>query len=67
MSTHQQPSDRNSPTSVTLAPFWKRLFAWIYDLLGALGIFILALVVGELLAFNIIMFGAGLEVAKQSG
>ena len=36
------------PTSVTLASFWKRLFAWIYDLLGALGIFVLAVVVGLL-------------------
>ncbi|MGB0495938.1 MAG: RDD family protein [Kangiellaceae bacterium] len=36
-----------SATQVTLASFWKRLFAWIYDLLGALGIFVLALAVGQ--------------------
>jgi uncharacterized RDD family membrane protein YckC len=35
-------------TQVTLASFWKRLFAWVYDLLGALGIFVLALVIGQL-------------------
>ncbi|MDQ7050276.1 MAG: RDD family protein [Enterobacterales bacterium] len=37
--------------SVTLAPFWRRLFAWIYDLLGALGVFILALLVGQILLY----------------
>ncbi len=37
-----------TPVQVTLASFWKRLFAWVYDLLGALGIFILAVAVGQL-------------------
>ncbi len=37
-----------SATQVTLASFLKRLFAWVYDLLGALGIFILALVIGQI-------------------
>lgn len=47
--TPQSQSD--NPVQVTLASFWKRLFAWIYDLLGALGIFVLALVVGLLVLF----------------
>ncbi len=38
---------------VTLAPFWKRLIAWVYDLLGAVAIFILALVVGYLFIYMI--------------
>ena len=39
----------NQPaTQVTLAPFSKRLFAWVYDLLGALGVFVLALVIGQI-------------------
>ena len=42
----------NQPaTQVTLAPFWKRLFAWVYDLLGALGIFVLALVIGQIIIY----------------
>jgi len=41
----------DSPVQVTLASFWKRLFAWVYDLLGALGIFVLALVIGQLVLF----------------
>jgi len=45
----------NSAVQVTLASFWKRLFAWVYDLLGALGIFILALAVG-LLALYLVTF-----------
>jgi len=44
-----QQSETHQPTQVTLASFWKRLFAWIYDLLGALGIFILAVVIGLLI------------------
>lgn len=42
----EKNSKASSAISVTLASFWKRLFAWVYDLLGALGIFILAVVVG---------------------
>ena len=38
---------QEQPVSVTLASFWKRLFAWVYDLLGALGVFILALAIGQ--------------------
>lgn len=45
-STSSSPTDK--PVQVTLASFWKRLFAWVYDLLGALGIFILALAIGLL-------------------
>ncbi|MFT6734255.1 MAG: putative RDD family membrane protein YckC [Polaribacter sp.] len=42
----------NQPaTQVTLATFWKRLFAWVYDLLGALGIFVLALVISQLFIY----------------
>jgi len=41
------------PTQVTLASFGKRLFAWIYDLLGALGIFILALAVGQIVLWAV--------------
>lgn len=39
------------PTEVSLAPFIKRLFAWVYDLLGALGIFVLALVLGQIILY----------------
>lgn len=49
----QNDKSSNAPVPVTLASFWKRLFAWIYDLLGALGIFILALAVGELALYLI--------------
>ena len=38
-------------TPVTLAPCWKKLMAWIYDLLAALGVFILALAVGQLFLY----------------
>lgn len=43
-------SDATSPEpiQVTLASFTRKLAAWIYDLLGAVAIFILALVVGYL-------------------
>lgn len=41
----------DQPVQVTLASFWKRLFAWVYDLLGATGIFILALAVGQLVLY----------------
>ncbi len=51
MSTNHQQYTPSPATQVTLASFWKRLFAWVYDLLGALGIFILALVVGELVLY----------------
>ncbi len=50
--TVNDPSSPNA-ISVTLASFWKRLFAWIYDLLGALGIFVLAVVVGQILLYLI--------------
>jgi uncharacterized RDD family membrane protein YckC len=36
---------------VELAPFWRRLAAWIYDLLGAIAVFILALVIGYLVIY----------------
>ena len=41
-------ANHSNPVQVTLAPFWKRLFAWVYDLLGGLAVFILAMVVGYL-------------------
>ena len=44
-------SQSTAKLSVSLAPFWKRLAAWIYDLLGALAVFILALVVGYLFIY----------------
>ncbi len=47
----QELNKKKTAVAVTLASFWRRLFAWIYDLLGALGIFILALAVGQLLLF----------------
>ncbi len=36
---------------VTVAPLWKKLAAWIYDLLGALAVFILALCIGYLVIY----------------
>lgn len=45
-----QPS-ANKTIQVTLAPFWKRLAAWLYDLLGGVAVFVLALVVGYLVAY----------------
>jgi len=53
VSSPASTAEQNSNTAipVTLASFWKRLFAWIYDLLGALGIFILALALGQLFLF----------------
>lgn len=44
---------QNSTVQVTLAPFWKRLFAWVYDLLGGLAVFILALAIGLLVAWAV--------------
>jgi len=44
-------ANQNSPLKVTLAPFWKRLIAWVYDLLGGLAVFILALAGGLLFAY----------------
>ena len=43
------------PTEVSLASFWKRLAAWIYDLLGAVAVFILALVTGYLLIYILLL------------
>ncbi|WP_185964276.1 RDD family protein [Aliikangiella marina] len=37
--------------TVKLAPFWKKFGAWVYDLLGALAVFILAMVVGYVIIF----------------
>ena len=51
MSLIPSSSDNNTPTEVTLASFWKRLFAWVYDLLGALGIFVLALTIGQIVLY----------------
>ena len=42
------PSKLDKPVQVTLASFWKRLFAWVYDLLGGIGVYILAHTVGQL-------------------
>jgi uncharacterized RDD family membrane protein YckC len=47
----QDSATSSTAVSVTLASFWKRLFAWVYDLLGALGIFVLAVVVGQILLY----------------
>ncbi len=41
----------SSPIQVIPASFGKRLFAWTYDLLGALAIFILALLIGVLILY----------------
>ena len=42
-----QPSKTaDKPITVTLASFWRKLAAWVYDLLGAIAVFILALLVG---------------------
>ena len=71
MSSNSSESPYSAPTNVTLASFWKRLFAWFYDLLGALGIFILALSLGELLLFIITLpfvddFTSVSQAASQS-
>jgi len=44
----KDPSQKmeNDLLQVTLASFWKRLAAWVYDLLGGLAVFILAMVLG---------------------
>jgi uncharacterized RDD family membrane protein YckC len=39
--------------SVTLAPLWKKVFAWIYDLLAAIAVFVLALLIGYLAIYLI--------------
>ncbi len=44
-------SHKTTPIQVTLAPFWKRLAAWVYDSLAALAVFILALLIGYLVIF----------------
>lgn len=44
-------SDTPTSIKVSLAPFWKRLAAWVYDLLGGLAVFILSLVAGYLLIY----------------
>ena len=41
--------------TVTLASFWKRLIAWVYDLLGGFAVAILAFVVGYVVLFIITM------------
>ncbi|TQV86564.1 RDD family protein [Aliikangiella coralliicola] len=51
MSKKQPASATKNLLQVSLAPFWKRLAAWIYDLLGGLAVFILALSVGLLIAY----------------
>jgi uncharacterized RDD family membrane protein YckC len=51
MSLIPSSSDNNTPTEVTLASFWKRLFPWVYDLLGAFGIFIFALAIGQIVLY----------------
>ncbi len=55
MSSHKSRPASEQPKAipVTLASFWKRLFAWIYDLLGALGIFVLAIVLGQIALYLI--------------
>ncbi len=45
----QSPAEKTIP--VTIASFWLRLIAWIYDLLGAIAVFILALVIGYLVIY----------------
>jgi uncharacterized RDD family membrane protein YckC len=53
-------------TSVTRAPFWKKLAAWIYDLLGATAVFILALCVGYLIIYLVsLLFSDGKELGYQ--
>jgi len=41
--------------TVTLASFWRKFFAWIYDLLGAVAVFLLAMIVGRLLIFVVLL------------
>ncbi|WP_196137461.1 RDD family protein [Aliikangiella sp. G2MR2-5] len=50
---------------VTLASCWKRIIAWVYDLLGGLAVFILALVIG-LLASTLIALPFGYSGAEVS-
>ena len=61
----QPGSTRSSPVQVTLASFWKRLAAWVYDLLGALAVFILAIVVG-LIVVNIALWVENSEQVSKS-
>ncbi len=49
----KQPKATNKSISVSLASFWRKLVAWVYDLLGSLAVFILALLVGKLISFLI--------------
>jgi uncharacterized RDD family membrane protein YckC len=44
----QQLQSSNKPLLVSLASFWRKFAAWVYDLLGSLAVFILALLVGKL-------------------
>ena len=53
MATKTSSNNAEKAVQVTLASFWKRLFAWFYDLLGALGIFILAVTIGLLVLYII--------------
>ncbi|WP_444998114.1 RDD family protein [Aliikangiella sp. IMCC44359] len=52
---------------VTLAPFGKKLIAWVYDLLGALAVFILALVVGYIVIYLVTLpwFDSGETLSKS--
>jgi uncharacterized RDD family membrane protein YckC len=47
----KQSQTSNKPLSVSLAPFWKKLAAWVYDLLASLAVFILALLIGKLISY----------------
>lgn len=58
---------QNTPTSVYPAGFWKKLMAWIYDLLGGLAVFILAMVVGYLIIYLVTFtfFDNGEQLSKS--
>lgn len=54
---------QSAPVPVSLASFWRKFAAWIYDLLGAFAVFILSLAIGYtiLSLFSFIWVEAGQE------
>ena len=52
---------------IKLANFWKKLFAWVYDLLGGVAVFILALVVGYVAVslIAVALFGSSEGISGQ--
>jgi len=57
-------NSNKTPIAVTLAPLWKKLAAWVYDLLASLGVFILALTVGYLAIYLVSLPWTGNDKAE---